>query len=66
MKEKEIIKKLKKFLFKESKESRSLWKEELCDSEDIEKYGFNEYVGGKADAFEECLHCLNKLDLSTF
>ncbi len=34
---------------------RALWKIELCDSEDIEKYGENEYFGGKADAFEETL-----------
>ena len=34
---------------------RALWKIELCDSEDIEKYGENEYFGGKADAFEEVL-----------
>ena len=34
---------------------RALWKIELCDSEDIEKYSENEYFGGKADAFEEAL-----------
>lgn len=38
-----------------------MWKEELCESEDIEVYGRNEYAGGKADAFEELLSKINDL-----
>ena len=34
---------------------RGEWKEQLCESENIEEYGFNEFIGGKADAYEECL-----------
>lgn len=44
-----------------AKKYRAEWKEELWESENIEKYGFNEFVGGKAEAFEECLNIL-KLD----
>lgn len=41
-----------------SKEYRKKWKKELCESEDIEIFGENEFIGGKADAFEECLKLL--------
>ena len=47
-----------------AKENRSLWKREMCESEDIEKYGLNEFVGGKADAYEDCLDLLKKLKTS--
>jgi hypothetical protein len=33
---------------------RAEWKVELWESENIEEYGLNEYLGGKADAYEEC------------
>ena len=45
----------------QAKECRSQWKEELWESEDIEKFGYNEYVGGEADAYEDCLDELKKL-----
>ena len=35
-------------------EYRKSWKEELCESESIEEYGLNEFIGGKAEAYEEC------------
>lgn len=38
---------------------RNQWDSALCDSEDIRLYGYNEYIGGMADAFEECLNILN-------
>ena len=41
---------LETFIAEQARYYRSLWQKELCDSEDIEKYGFNEFVGGKADA----------------
>jgi len=39
---------------------RSNWKEELWESEDSEEFGLNEFIGGKAEAFEECLEILNR------
>jgi len=48
---------------------RKSWKEGLCESEDIEEYGFNEFIGGQAEAFENCIeiieeHCLFSQSLS--
>jgi len=42
-----------------AKNYRKEWKEELWESEKIEEYGFNEFIGGKADAFEECLEMIS-------
>jgi len=39
---------------------RKKWKKDLCESEDIEEYGENEFIGGKAEAFEECLQIIEK------
>ncbi|MCX6761964.1 MAG: hypothetical protein NTY33_03960 [Candidatus Moranbacteria bacterium] len=39
---------------------RKAWKEELWESEKIEEYGLNEFVGGKADAFEDCLELVRR------
>ena len=39
-------------------EYRKEWKEELWESEKIEEYGFNEFIGGKVEAYEECLEIL--------
>ncbi len=36
-------------------EYKKNWKKDLCESEDIEEYGQNEFIGGKAEAYEECL-----------
>lgn len=41
-----------------AKNYREYWKEELWESEDIEEFGLNEFIGGKADAFEECLELM--------
>lgn len=38
-----------------AKKYRKEWKEELWESENIEEFGFNEFIGGKAEAFEDCL-----------
>lgn len=43
-----------------AKKYRNQWKEELWESEKIEEYGFNEFIGGKADAFEDCLYLIRK------
>lgn len=42
-----------------AKNYRKDWKEELWESEDIEEYGLNEFVGGKAEAYQECLDLIN-------
>jgi hypothetical protein len=42
-----------------AKEYRGKWKIDLCKSEDIIEYGLNEFIGGKADAFEKCVEILN-------
>ncbi len=39
---------------------RKNWQKNLCESEDIEKYGFNEFIGGKADAYENCVQIIKK------
>jgi hypothetical protein len=43
---------------------RNEWDIKLCDSTDIEQYGFNEYLDGKADTFEECLEILQQIQKS--
>ena len=43
-----------------AKKHRKDWKRKLCDSEDIEIYGLNEFIGGKADAYEDCLDLIKK------
>ncbi len=39
---------------------RKEWNEKLCESESIEEYGLNEFIGGKADAYEDCLVLIKK------
>ena len=41
-----------------AKEYRTLWKKDACESVKIEEYGFNEFLGGKAEGFEESLEIL--------
>lgn len=49
-----------KHLSELAKNYRGHWQKELCESENIEAYGLNEFIGGKADAFEDCLDLLEK------
>ena len=42
-----------------AKNYRKEWKEEFWESDNIEEFGFNEFIGGKAEAYEDCL-CLIK------
>jgi len=51
---------LEKEISKLSKNYRVDWKEELWESEKIEEYGLNEFIGGKADAYEDCLGLIKK------
>jgi len=41
-------------------EYRKSWKEELWETTDIEEYGLNEFLGGKAEAYEDCLQIINE------
>ena len=41
-------------------EYKKSWKENLCESENIEAYGFNEFIGGKAEAYEECIQIIEE------
>lgn len=45
---------------------RKEWKEELWESEDIEEFGYNEFVGGKAEGCEECLEIIKKIRRKNF
>jgi len=52
--------KLKKNLETLARNYRKQWKEKLTESEDIEEYGLNEFIGGKAEGYEESLALLNE------
>lgn len=39
-------------------EYRNNWKEDLWESEDIEEFGLNEFIGGKAEAYEDCVQII--------
>jgi len=43
-----------------AEEYRKSWKEDLWESTEIEEYGLNEFIGGKAEAYEDCLQLLKK------
>jgi hypothetical protein len=43
-----------------AKNYRKEWKGDLWESEKIEEYGSNEFIGGKAEAYEECLTLIKK------
>ncbi|MFA6047260.1 MAG: hypothetical protein WCV59_04250 [Parcubacteria group bacterium] len=43
-----------------AKNYRKEWKEELWESEKIEEYGLNKFIGGKAEAYEDCLEIIKK------
>ncbi len=49
---------LEKHIGELAKNYRKEWKEELWESEDIEEFGFNEFIGGKAEAYEDCLEIM--------
>lgn len=44
----------------QAKEYRAYWKEDLWESEDSEVFGFNEFIGGKAEAYEDCLEMVRR------
>lgn len=51
---------LEKHIYALAKNYRREWQENLCDSEKIEEFGLNEFIGGKADAYEDCLYLIRK------
>lgn len=55
------IKKLELQISTLAKDYRKEWKEELWESEKIEEYGLNEFIGGKAEAYEDCLDIIKKI-----
>lgn len=54
------MQKLENHIYKLAKSYRKEWKEELWESKKTEEYGLNEFIGGNADAFEECLYLIRK------
>lgn len=51
---------LEEYIKTQAQNYRKEWKEELWESTDIEEFGFNEFIGGKAEAFEDCYYYLRK------
>jgi len=47
-----------------AKNYRADWKEKLWESESIEEYGLNEFIGGKAEAYEDCLDLLHNIKIN--
>ena len=51
---------LENHISKLAKNYRKEWNKKLWESGKIEDYGLNEFISGKADAFEDCLFLLRK------
>lgn len=49
------------YLQEQTDEYKSNYDESLCDSEDIEEFGLNEFIGGKHQSFEEILEIWNRI-----
>ena len=43
-----------------AKNYRKDWKKKVSEFEKIEGYGFNEFLGGKAEAYEDCLRIIKE------
>jgi len=43
-----------------AKKYRAQWTESVCETEDIEKFGLNEFIGGKAEGYEDALDIVRK------
>lgn len=56
--EKIINKSLEKHISTLAKNYKKEWKEELWECENIEKFGLNEFIGGKAEAYEDCFNLI--------
>ena len=53
-------KSLENHIAKLAKNYRKEWNEKLWESAKIEEYDLNEFINGKADAFEDCLHLIRE------
>ena len=51
---------LEKHIYILAKKYRKQWRKEICGNEKIEEYELNEFIEGKADAFEDCLFLVRK------
>lgn len=51
---------LENHIAKLAKNYRKEWNKNLSESAKIEEYGLNEFIAGKADAFEDCLFLIRK------
>ncbi len=51
---------LESHIAKLAKNYRKEWNKKLWESEKIEDYGLNEFIAGKADAFEDCLFLIRE------
>jgi len=49
---------LEKHISTLEKNYRKEWKEEFWESENIEEFGLNEFIGGKAEAYLDCLEII--------
>lgn len=58
--EKIINNSLESHIAKLAKNYREEWNEKLLESEKIEDYSLNEFIAGKADAFEDCLFLIRE------
>lgn len=58
--EKITNKSLEKHIATLARNYKKEWKEELWESADIEEFGLNEFIGGKAEAYEECLDIITR------
>lgn len=56
---------LEKHIYALAKNYRKEWQKDLCASEKIEEFGLNEFIGGKADAYEDCLYLIRKYQMPT-
>jgi len=53
-------KSLENHIAKLAKNYRKEWNEKLWESAKIEEYDLNEFINGKADAFEDCLYLIKE------
>lgn len=51
---------LEKYIIEKLRQYRSEYKSGLWESVDSEIFGFNEYVNGKAEAYEDCLDSIRR------
>jgi len=58
--EKIIGESVEKHIVELAKNYRREWKEKISENASIEEYGLNEFLQGKAEAYEDCLKMIKK------